>query len=305
MTLTIGFATPVDLWRSDFAKKQATLQALDDAGVDQVYMADHVSFQGGHGTDGFVEVAALSQLHPTMRVMISVYLLALRHPLPVARQLANMHQVAPGRFILGVGVGGEDRHEIEVCAVDPRTRGRRTDESLDLVRALMTGEPVDYAGEFFDVEAAQIKPAIEPPTPIVIGGRSNAALARTARIGDVWIGAGCSVRRFTEALAMIDEQAASHGRTDVAWMHGYQPWLGVAPTRDRARAVVAAEMEGFYRVPFEAFEKYTPYGTAEEVAAALRPYVDAGCSIMNMKVVAESPEASIEAAGEIAQLLRS
>jgi alkanesulfonate monooxygenase SsuD/methylene tetrahydromethanopterin reductase-like flavin-dependent oxidoreductase (luciferase family) len=148
--LTIGFATPVALWTQPFERKHQVLAAVAEAGVDQIFMADHVSFRNGSGTDGFVEIAALSQLHPTLNVMISVYLLALRHPLPVARQLATMSKIAPGRVTLGVGIGGEDRHEIEICGVDPRTRGRRTNESLELVRALMTGKPVDYSGEFFE-----------------------------------------------------------------------------------------------------------------------------------------------------------
>ena len=64
-------------------------------------------------------------------------------------------------------------------------------------------------------------------------------------------------------------------------------------------------MESFYKVPFAAFEKYTPYGTAEQVAASLRPYIDAGCSMFNLKVVSTSNDASIEAAAEIAAALRS
>ena len=305
MSCLIGFATPTRFWKAGFDEKQAIMRQLDEAGVDQVYMADHVSFRDGSGTDGFVEIAALSQTHPTMRVMISVYLLALRHPLPVARQLATMHTIAPGRIMLGIGVGGEDRHEIEVCGVDPRTRGRRTDESLTLLRQLGTGEPVTSIGEFFQVDEAIIRPAIDPAIPILIGGRSDAALARTARIGDGWIGAWCSDRRFTEAVTNIEEMAAASGRLDVPWIHGYQPWVGVADTEARARELVAAEMEGFYKVPFEAFEKYVPYGTAADVAAALRPYVDAGCSVMNLKVVAEDDDASISAAAQIAPVLKS
>lgn len=305
MSCLIGFATPTRFWKAGFDEKQAIMRQLDDAGVDQVYMADHVSFRDGSGTDGFVEIAALSQTHPTMRVMISVYLLALRHPLPVARQLATMHTIAPGRIMLGIGVGGEDRHEIEVCGVDPRTRGRRTDESLALLRQLGTGEPVTSIGEFFQVDEAIIRPAIDPAIPILIGGRSDAALARTARIGDGWIGAWCSVRRFTEAVTGIEEMAAASGRLDVPWIHGYQPWVGVAETAARARELVAAEMEAFYKVPFEAFEKYVPYGTADDVAAALRPYVDAGCSVMNLKIVAEDDDASIAAAAQIAPVLKS
>ena len=67
------------------------------------------SFRDGSGTDGFVEIAALSQLHAEISVMISIYLLPLRHPLPVARQLATMHKIAPGRMLFGVGIGGEEQ----------------------------------------------------------------------------------------------------------------------------------------------------------------------------------------------------
>jgi alkanesulfonate monooxygenase SsuD/methylene tetrahydromethanopterin reductase-like flavin-dependent oxidoreductase (luciferase family) len=304
MSLTIGFATPTNLWNESFEAKHQILQQLDDAGIDQVYMADHVSFRDGSGTDGFVEIAALSQLHPSIRVMISVYLLALRHPLPVARQLATMSKVAPGRVTFGVGVGGEDRHEIEVCGIDPRTRGRRTNESLEIIRGLMTGDAIDFSGEFFELDQARIKPAVRPNIPIIIGGRSNAALTRTARYGDGWVGTWCSARRFGEAVAIIAEEAEALGRGKVDWQHGYQPWVGVAATTEKARNLVAAEMESFYKVPFAAFEKYTPYGTAAQVADSLRPYVDAGCSMFNLKVVAKTDHEAIEAASEIAEALR-
>ena len=303
MGLTIGYATPTNLWNESFDTKHQILSQLADAGIDQVYMADHVSFRDGSGTDGFVEIAALSQLHPTMRVMISVYLLALRHPLPVARQLATMSKIAAGRVTLGVGIGGEDRHEIEVCGVDPRTRGRRTDESLEIIRSLMTGQPMSYSGEFFELDAAQIKPAVNPAVPIIVGGRSDAALRRAARLGDGWIGAWCSPSRFRDALQIIEGEAAEVGRNDVAWIHGYQPWVGVADTDARARELVGAAMESFYKVPFAAFEKYVPFGSPERVAESLQPFADAGCSMFNLKVVGESEAHSIAAAGEIATLL--
>lgn len=302
--LTIGYATPVDLWRSSLEEKHRTLEDLAQAGVDQIYMADHVSFRTGHGTDGFCEIAALSQLHPTMRVMISVYLLALRHPLPVARQIATMASIAPHRFSLGVGVGGEDRHEIEVCGVDPKTRGRRTDESLHIIRQLMAGETVTHHSDLFDIDEAVIRPSVVPPPPILIGGRSNAALTRTAQFGDGWIGAWCSPRRFAEAVAIVADEAVEYGRADHQWVHGYQPWIGVGDTADEARSGVAQAMEAFYQVPFEAFEKYTPYGTPAEVAEQLGAYIAAGCSMFNLKVVAGSDAESIAATAEIIAALR-
>lgn len=303
--VVIGFATPVDLWSSPLEQRHDTMRRLAEAGVDQIFMADHVSFRAGHGTDGFCEIAALSQLHPTMRVMISVYLLALRHPLPVARQIATMSTLAPQRFAIGVGVGGEDRHEIEVCGVDPRTRGRRTDESLDIIRKLMAGESVTHHSDLFAIDEAVIRPRVDPPPPILIGGRSDAALQRTARYGDGWIGAWCSPRRFAEAVVLVDEQAEAVGRAGHPWTHGYQPWVGVGDSRSEARARVAPAMEAFYHVPFEAFEKYTPYGTPAEVAEQLGTYVEAGCSMFNLKVVAGNDQEAIDATAEIARRLRS
>ena len=301
--LQIGYATPVGLWNQPREHKHRILDDLFAAGIDHVYMADHVSFRDGHGTDGFVEIAALSQLHDRLGVMISVYLLALRHPMTVARQMATMTRLAPGRVTLGIGVGGDDRHEVEVCGIDPRTRGRRTDECLQILRALADGEPIDHHGEFFDLEAAAIKPPIGA-VPILVGGRSDAALARTARYGDGWIGAWCSPRRFAEAVAIIDQEAANVGRT-VDWCHGYQPWIGVGPSKEEARQVVADAMERFYHVPFEQFERYTPYGPVEAVADELRPYIDAGCRLINLKIVARSEEEAMASAGRLTELLRA
>lgn len=302
--LTIGIATPVDFWTSDLDRRHEIMERIATLGIDQVYMADHVSFRNGSGTDGFIEIAALSQCHPSLDVMISVYLLALRHPVTVARQLATMSTIAPGRVTLGVGVGGEDRHEIEACGVDPRTRGRRTDESLQILRHLMTGESLTLDGQFFQLDDVRIRPAVDPPTPLVIGGRSDAALRRAARYGDGWIGAWCSPRRFAEAVQMIDDDATDLGRTDTNWTHGYQPWVGVADSVDEARSLVGDAMEAFYKVPFSAFEKYTPVGTPADVAATLRAYRDAGCSMFNLKVVAGTDAESLEATGEISRLLR-
>jgi alkanesulfonate monooxygenase SsuD/methylene tetrahydromethanopterin reductase-like flavin-dependent oxidoreductase (luciferase family) len=303
--LKIGLATPVDLWSMSIDAKHRMLEDAWAAGVNHIFMADHVSFRDGSGTDGFVEIAALSQLHAEMSVMISIYLLPLRHPLPVARQLATMHKIASGRMLFGVGIGGEDRHEVEICGVDPRTRGRRTNECLEIVRRLMLGESVDFEGEFFNLSQARIKPTVGSSIPIIVGGRSNAALVRTARFGDGWIGTWCSVRRYREALSLVQQAASETGRGKTDWLHGYQPWVGVADSREEGRKLVAEAMEDFYHVPFEKFERYVPYGTPDDVANDLAPFVDAGCSIMNLKVVAGNDSYSIAATKIIAQSLRN
>ena len=80
--------------------------------------------------------------------------------------------------------------------MDPGTRGRRMDESLQLLRALSGGEPVNFEGEFFALKNALILPAPAPRIPLVVGGRSDAAVRRTARFGDGWLGIWVSPRRY-------------------------------------------------------------------------------------------------------------
>jgi alkanesulfonate monooxygenase SsuD/methylene tetrahydromethanopterin reductase-like flavin-dependent oxidoreductase (luciferase family) len=158
--LKFGLATPSNLWKLDWQQRQQTVSQIAESGFDHIFMADHVSFRNGSGTDGFVEVAALSQLHPTLGVMTGIYLLPLRHPLPIARQLASMANLAPGRMIFGVGIGGEDPHELEVCGVNPKRRGVRANESLAIIKGLLAGETVTFQGKEFDVQDAIIRPTV-------------------------------------------------------------------------------------------------------------------------------------------------
>ena len=273
-----------------------------DAGIDHVFTADHVSFRNGSGMDGLVTLAALSGLEPRLGLQVGVYLLALRHPMVAARQIATLAEAAPGRLTVGVGVGGDDRAEVEVCDIDPATRGRRTDAALEIVRTVLEGRTVDGDGEFFGFRGGKIRPVPDPPVPLVVGGRSDAALERAGWLGDGWLAAWCSPRRFAEGAARVE--AVGAGR-DVDWQHGLQLWLGVGASPQEGRTHVAAAMERFYRMSFEPFERYTPCGTAEDVAEFLQPYVDAGAATLNLTPCGPDRTTEIATVAEVKQLLNS
>ena len=299
--VAVGVSLPWGLWGLPADKQRALLGRIADAGIDHVFTADHVSFRDGSGMDGLVTLAALSGLEPRLGLHVGGYLLALRHPRVAARQIATLAEAAPGRLTVGVGVGGDDRHEVEVCDVDPATRGRRTDAALEIVRALLDGQTVDGDGEFFDFRGGKILPVPEPAVPLVVGGRSNAALERAGRLSEGWLAAWCSPRRFAEGVASVEETGA--GR-DVAWQHGLQLWLGASSSPAEGRSHVAAAMERFYRMSFEPFERYTPCGTAEDIAEFLQPYVDAGAATLNLTPCGPDRATEIETVAEVKQLLR-
>lgn len=294
----VGITPPDAMMRAPLAEKRALAASIADGGIDHIFFADHVSFHGGRGMDALVQASSLAMLDERLEMHLGVYLLALRHPMVVARQLSTASELAPGRISFGVGVGGEDRHESEVCGIDPSTRGRRTDESLTILRRLLDGESVDHRGEFYTLEDARIVPIPDPPIPIVIGGRSDAAVRRTGRFGEGWLGSWVSPRRFAQAVEMSADIAVGEGRV-VNWRHGLQAWCGVGKDRAEARERVAKGMESFYRLPFEAFEKYTPYGTPDEIAEFFRGYTEVGCTSFNLAPMAGSSREGVEAIAEV------
>lgn len=173
------------------------------------------------------------------------------------------------------------------------------DESLTLLRALLGGEPATLEGEFFDVRDALIIPAPDPPIPISVGGRSGAAVRRAALLGDGWLGIWVSPRRFAEVNAEIAELASEAGRDPSGFEHALNVWCGLGKSADAARQPLATSMEAFYTTPFAPFEKYSPYGRPEDVAAFLAPYADAGCRVFNLIPCADDPDEAVEGAGEV------
>ncbi len=208
----VGISVHDSLMVAGSARRRGLLSLVEQAGLDYVCVGDHVSFHDGTGFDGLTAATAALSGSDRLPVPVGVYLLALRHPLLTARQLASVSELAPGRLTLGVGVAGEDRNEVSNSGVDPATRGRRMDECLQVLRLLASGEAVDYQGEFFRLEAARVKPAPDPPVPILIGGKGDAAVRRATRYGDGWLAIFCSVRRFAQTREQIAEAAAAVGR---------------------------------------------------------------------------------------------
>ena len=293
--LTFGALIDDGIYRGPVAQRRALVARAIDGGIHHFFGADHVSFhRGGWGVDGLIRAAQVTALHDEARVMVGVYLLALRHPMTVARQLSSISESAPGRLMLGVGVGGEDPHEFEVCGIDPRTRGRRTDEMLSILEPLLAGETVDHDGAFYRLEGAEISPVPEPRVPIYVGGRAEAALRRAGQYGDGWLGIWSTPERYREAVTKVIAHAEQFGRADRCTAHGIQLWLAVDDDKAAARARLGARMESIYRVPFEKFERYSPHGNLAEVADALSALAAAGCRVFNVACVAPSTEQAID-----------
>jgi probable F420-dependent oxidoreductase len=269
----------------------------EDAGLDSVYLCEA-------WRSGFVGLAAIAQA--TQRIEIGTYILNTygRSPWLAAMSAVDLDELSGGRLVLGIGIGGEDPHEFASCGVDPRHRGARANEALQVLRRLWEEDHVTFSGRHFDLHDVTVYPKPLRPVPLFVGGRSDAALLRAGRYGDGYTGIWQSVERFVQAQEMIAEAALAAGRDPAAIEPGMQFWTSVGPGSEGARERVAEGMHATYRLPFERFERYTPFGTAAEVADFIAPYVEAGARHINLIHVQDTPEETVERAAEVREALR-
>jgi probable F420-dependent oxidoreductase len=124
-----------------------------------------------------------------IRLGTFVYLLGIRHPFVGARAFATLDIVSGGRAEVGVGAGWLV-NEWEAVGLDPRTRGRRFEEAITVCKRLWTEDVIEHHGEFFDFAPVMFepKPVQKPHPPVLVGGESDRALERAARLGEGWIG---------------------------------------------------------------------------------------------------------------------
>ena len=165
-----------------------------------------------HYPDCWATLGALAVATKKLRFSISVYVLPLRNVFEVARATGTIALLSGNRLALGAGIGWM-KEEFDVYGVDFKTRGRRTDEMIEVLHKLWRGGMIEHHGRFFDFPALQIAPAPSKPVPIWMGGASEPALRRTAFLCDGWLGAGNTPDEVPGILAKLERLRAEAGRS--------------------------------------------------------------------------------------------
>ena len=182
-------------------------------------------------------------------------------------------------------------------------RPDNTVQILEVLPALLRGEPVDHPGPLAPVRVPGLRPAVSSLPRLSVGGRSDAALRRAARYGDqwmgIWLGAG-TVRSCADRLAAL---AASCGRPapSVAML----VLVNVDGDTETARRGAAELVQGQYRMPLEMIERWTAYGPAGTVAGMLREYAEAGVSEFVLMPASGDPLGQYERLAEVRELVRT
>jgi len=216
-----------------------------------------------------------------MRVLSSIFLTPFYHPLFLARTAATLDAASGGRLTLGVGVGGEFPVEFEAAGLRVNQRGRRTDECLEVMRKLWTGEKVTFSGRHFQLTDAMINPSPvqKPNPPVWVSGRRDAAMARAAKFGDGWMPYFYDAPRYRDSVGKIKGFAAEAGRDISGFQWAHFPYIAIYPTEQQAAEVAAEQLGGRYLYGGEFLDivrKYCLLGTVENCIEQLQEYIDAG-----------------------------
>jgi probable F420-dependent oxidoreductase len=222
----LGVTFPQDeLSRDPMALRRFAL-AAEELGYDHLLLYDHVvgAVRGvrreppvpdrSYGErdpfhDPLVAFGYLAGITERIELITGILILPQRQTVLVARQAADVDLLSGGRLRLGVGIG-YNPVEYHALGARWRTRGRRLDEQIPYLRRLWSGEPVTFAGEFDQIDRAAVCPAPSGPIPIWLGGSSEAAFRRAARLADGFVfGYGLSdqaVASWRRVRELLDEE---------------------------------------------------------------------------------------------------
>lgn len=243
---------------------------------DSLWVGDHISFPVPI-MDCLAQLASISGAAEGLTLGTGVYLLPLRHPTPVAKQVSTIQALSDNRLIFGVGVGGEFPNEYAACGVPIEERGARLSESIRVLKKLWSGKKVSNDGNFYPFPDVKLSPPPEPigGPPIWCGGRANAALLRCGRLADGWISYVVSPEQYKEGLQTIS--TASKGRDLTEFGTAHLLFARLDKNYELALDSANEALSQRYGMDFRsATKRYCALGRPEDVAEKIKTFVDAG-----------------------------
>jgi probable F420-dependent oxidoreductase len=163
--------------------------------------------------DPWVMIGALASITTKLKFTNNIFVLPMRNPFLVAKAISTAAIISDNRVIPAIGVGWS-KDEFELLQQDFHTRGKRADEMIEIMRLLWTGEMVEYQGNHYQFPPLEMNPAPSAYIPIWVGGISNAAMRRAARIGDGWVTDLQTSEDILASIAKIQQYRREYGRED-------------------------------------------------------------------------------------------
>jgi probable F420-dependent oxidoreductase len=284
-------------------------------GYDSVWVHDHLTWSdeihrthissgADHGDtrnqrpdfyEAMTSLAYLAGQVRSVRLGIACVVVPCRNPLLAAKQIATLDVLSKGRLDIGVGIGSPSTiksREYEVLGVDRKQRGKIADDHLWAMKTIWTTHPSTYQGRFINFKDAEIcpKPLQRPHPPLWVGGWTEAAMKRTAALGDGWLPAWLLPEDIAKRFAELKNMAEQKGRDPEKIHLGIELYgcIDEDPVKARADgfgtlAIGQSTFERFMSV--EQLAEVSLIGSPEEIRGRVKAYSDAGVSHFEIKFI--------------------
>ena len=258
-------------------------QRLEELGFEYGRTGEH--FMRGNPppptTAALPIMAAAAGATQRLRVVSTILLAPLYHPVMLAKLTSTLDVVSGGRLTLGIGVGGEFPVEFEAMGVPIKERGARTNEGLALLKRLWTEEHITHAGRFYQLDDVTLKPPPiqKPHPPIWVAGRREGAMRRAARYGDGWLPYFYSPERYRDSVSRITEIAQEEGRDLSGFQWAHFSFISISDTKEAAAQVAASRLGARYRSRADMVSlvgSYCILGSVKDCIQRMEEYVEAG-----------------------------
>jgi alkanesulfonate monooxygenase len=267
-------------------------ERAEEWGLDSFWLSDHL-LAASPELDVIATLSLIASRTSKIKFGPSVFLLNLRHPLVAAKSFASLDYLSRGRVVMAVGTGA-NLNDYAACGIPTEGRGRRLDEGILILRKVWTEQKASFHGKYFNFDNVTIEPrparrnnTDSGTIDIWVGGRSDAALKRTARLADGYFASFQTPEEFTRNMATIRNYAEQFGRANARIESGMILFCRLAETRERAMEEMRPMMAAMGRGA-EGFLQRTIYGSPEDIMRRLQEYVAIGLDKFVLWPIAEA-----------------
>src|SRR5882672_6594421 len=256
-------------------------------GIDSIWQTDRLV-----SPTPFLEcmsvMAALAGRTRRIKFGVNVLSLAMRDAVLVARQCATIDFLSDGRLLPAFGIGSPLGPEWKTLNLDTKTRGRKTDEGLEVIRRLWREDKVDFEGVHYHLSGASLLPKpVQPDLPMWIGGSSEAAIRRTAKYGTGWQAGPETPEQAKVVVAAIRQAAKDEGRSidddhygaGIPFRFGRADEAGLQPLFDAYRKRTGRDPNDYFAI-----------GDAAAIIDRVAAYVEAGVSKFILRPAAKGDD---------------
>ncbi len=252
----------------------------EEWGLDSFWLSDHL-LASSPELDVVATLSLLASHTSRIKLGPSVFLLNLRHPLTVAKSFATLDYLSHGRMVMAVGTGA-NLADYAACGIPVESRGRRLDEGIQVLRKVWCKPGASFHGRFFNFDHVTIEPRPmrranndSGTIDIWVGGRSDAALKRSARLADGYFASFQTPEEFARSMSTVRAYAGQCGRGNARIESGLILLCRIGDSRQRAFEEMKPMLAAMGRSP-DQFVKRSVFGSPDEVMDRLSDYIAVG-----------------------------